>query len=61
MCLYQCINGQLKLVESDCPAKPCDDPAPGSCSGSSGDIITMPCPPPFGRTLVSGQQPKQVD
>ena len=45
MCLYQCINGELKLAESDC-IKPCADPG-GSCSGTNGDIVAIPCPPPF--------------
>lgn len=47
MCLYQCINGQLRLVASDCPFKPCDDPG-GACSDTSGDLVALPCPPPFG-------------
>lgn len=53
MCLYDCVNGQLILLESDCIAKPCAQNG-GNCSSTTGEIVATPCPPPFGAEEPEG-------
>lgn len=44
-CLYQCINGQLEPVSSDCPIVPC--PQNGGPCDNEGGLVSKPCPRPF--------------
>lgn len=41
-CYYQCIDGELVLLLSDCPNQ-CPQNG-GTCNDTTGLIITKPCP-----------------